>query len=183
LYEAIDGKIGEKTLPFKNASLPNPDTFFFQKMDEIIRNATAENKEERLNSVDKLYDALRDAIDILDMQPGATDFHNTKWVWAGIFAALLSVAAMTLWHLAGEPGKSTITSKSVPALSIDRQSIAGSGIPIEDSMGQTTPTTSMLTNDGSTLRLIPGGKITLPRSISKSESFNTFRRQRRGAPG
>jgi serine/threonine-protein kinase len=174
LYEAIDGKIGEKTLPFKNASLPNPDTFFFQKMDEIIRNATAENKEERLNSVDKLYDALRDAIDILDMQPGATDhekpsrlpfFHNTKWVWAGIFAALLSVAAMTLWHLAGEPGKSTITSKSVPALSIDRQSIAGSGIPIEDSMGQTTPTTSMLTNDGSTLRLIPGGKITLPGNI------------------
>jgi serine/threonine-protein kinase len=29
LYEAIDGKIGEKTLPFKNASLPNPDTFFY----------------------------------------------------------------------------------------------------------------------------------------------------------
>ena len=48
LFEAMTGKIGEGTIPFKTASLPNAETPFFEKLDKIIQDATAENKEERL---------------------------------------------------------------------------------------------------------------------------------------
>ncbi len=34
----------------------------------------------------------------------ASLFSNPKWVWAGIFIAVLSVMSMTIWHLMGEPG-------------------------------------------------------------------------------
>jgi serine/threonine-protein kinase len=59
LFEAVAGKIGEGTLPFKTATLENPETRFFEELDEIIQDATAEKKEERTDSVDKLHNALR----------------------------------------------------------------------------------------------------------------------------
>jgi eukaryotic-like serine/threonine-protein kinase len=114
LYEAVDGKINEKTLPFKTASLANSDTPFFQKMDEIIRNATAEKKEDRLDSVEKLHQKLLAAVESLKKepavselrQPGRISFINKpRWIWSGIVLAVVSVAAMTFWHVYGKPEK------------------------------------------------------------------------------
>ena len=47
LFEAVAGKITSEILPLKRVSLPEADTPFFQKLDRIIRDATAENKEDR----------------------------------------------------------------------------------------------------------------------------------------
>ena len=70
LFEAIDGKIDQGTLPFKTASLKNPDTPFFQNMDRIIQDATAENKEDRLASIDQLRRAIQEAIRELKLERG-----------------------------------------------------------------------------------------------------------------
>ena len=43
LYEAIDGKIDKKILPLKTASLASSETPFFQKLDDIIGEATNAN--------------------------------------------------------------------------------------------------------------------------------------------
>ena len=59
LFEAVVGKITSKIIPFQRASLPMVDTPFFQKLDRIIRDATAENKEERLESVELFRNALK----------------------------------------------------------------------------------------------------------------------------
>ncbi|MGD9362871.1 MAG: serine/threonine-protein kinase [Desulfobacterales bacterium] len=40
LFEAITGKIGEGTIPFKTASLPNTEAPFWEKLDRIIQDAT-----------------------------------------------------------------------------------------------------------------------------------------------
>ncbi len=51
LYEAIDGKIDKKSLPFKTAALANPDTPFFRKLDKTIRDATAAGRPRATSSV------------------------------------------------------------------------------------------------------------------------------------
>ena len=65
LFEAITGKLGEGTIPFKTVSLPNTETPFFEKLDRVIQDATAENRENRLASVAQLRTAILDAIDAL----------------------------------------------------------------------------------------------------------------------
>jgi serine/threonine-protein kinase len=61
LFEAITGKIGEGTIPFKTASLPNSETPFFQQLDKVIQDATAENRENRFGSVAQLRTAILEA--------------------------------------------------------------------------------------------------------------------------
>lgn len=64
LYEAITGKMGSqnKHIHFKSVGLENPETPFFKKLDKIIRKATAEEKGERLDSVEKLRSQILNAI-------------------------------------------------------------------------------------------------------------------------
>jgi serine/threonine-protein kinase len=171
LYEAVNGKIGKETIPFKTAGLPNPDTPFFQKLDKIIRDATAEKKEERLDSAEKLGDALEDAIDSLKEEaqavvsegPGRLSFlHQPKWLWTGIVAAIVSMAAMTLWHLMGEPGTtlSHINGPGIASKAVLQQE--GSEFSTVKLKLPGTPGQTLLTEDGATLHFVPGGKITFP---------------------
>ena len=122
LYEAVDGKITSKILPFKCAALANPDTPFFKKLDQIIQNATAEKKEERLTSVGDLRIAILEALNILKTEsiPDTLTtpkpfplLYQPRFIWTGIVIAVVSVAAMGLWHLLGEPGgKKALLKKS-----------------------------------------------------------------------
>ncbi len=63
LYEAVTGKIKPTTLPFKSVGIEKPDTEFFSKLDQIIREATVENKKNRLKSVAEMREALETAIE------------------------------------------------------------------------------------------------------------------------
>jgi serine/threonine-protein kinase len=187
LYEAIDGKIGQGTIPFKAASLQAVETPFFQKLDRVIREATAEQKENRFDSVDKLHNALQDAIDSLKKEtitvvpekPKRSSFlHQPKWIWTGIVTAVVFMAAMALWHLLGEPGKSPIPLKSPPIFSkvlpqTDRNE--SSTVKLKSPV---SPEQTILTDDSATLRYVPGGKVTIPESSEpqseRSEMVNPF---------
>lgn len=167
LHEAIDGKFDQKSLPFKTSSLANPDTPFFRKLDQTIRDATAENKEDRLDSVDKLHNALLEAITDLNketaieipVKPKRLSFlHKPQWIWTGVALAVLSVAAMTVWHMLSTPGKQLgpgdITRTAVDNVQQPQKTVA-----------ETKPDASqpiLLTEDGTTLRLISGGTVALP---------------------
>jgi serine/threonine-protein kinase len=78
LFEAVTGKIGEGTIPFKTVSLPNTETPFFEKLDRVIQNATAENRENRWESVAQLRTAILDAIDTLKKEPATEIFLRSK---------------------------------------------------------------------------------------------------------
>jgi serine/threonine-protein kinase len=175
LFEAIDGKIGEGILPFRTAILENPETRFFQALDTIIQEATAENKDERTDSVDKLHTALQDAIDAskkpetidVSKKPRSSSFpHNPKWIWTGITIAVISVVAMTYWHLFGEPEKARIGVK-IPAVSNKNVSPSESTeISATTTSSQTAAAQSILAEDGATLQFISGGEIILPEKLA-----------------
>ena len=78
LFEAISGKIGQGTTPFKTVSLPNTETPFFEKLDRVIQNATAENRGNRLASVAQLRTATLDAIDAFKKKPVSDKFSGIQ---------------------------------------------------------------------------------------------------------
>lgn len=178
LYEAIDGKIDKKILPMKTASLASTETPFFQKLDKVIRKATAEKKEDRYDSVDKLHKALSNTInrssneatiEISTKQKQLSFLNKAKWIWTGVALALFSVAAMTVWHFLSEPGKGPTSQelaqqaiKQMPQTKLDEDMNTVGSKP--DGSKQT-----LLTKDGTTLRLIPGGTVTLPAKSATEE--------------
>ena len=172
LFEAVTGKIGGNTIPFKSAALPEAKTPFFKSLDNIIQHCTAENKEERLKTVGQLRSLLLDAIARLaeeqvttvSKKPDRTPIlRHPAWIWTGVVVALASVAAMTLWHLFGEPGKKDeIPSRPGIVAQPSEQTPSSANHPTI----QKPPAPTVLTEDGSTLHFIPGGKITSAEKIA-----------------
>jgi len=185
LFEAIAGKIPPETIPFRSASLEKADTPFLQKLDRIIREATAEEREDRTESVAELRKDILDAIDSLKGEtapdisegPARPSFlHQAKWIWTGIAVALISMLAMALWHLTGDPGKSPLLS--------EKTEISKSEIPPADRSGSTkvelkfptSPARSVLGNDGLNMLLAPGGDLSI-RSGDQVEQSKTVKVQ------
>ena len=170
LFEAVNGKINGNILPFKTARLSDPDTPFYKKLDEIIQEATAENKENRLPSIVRFRKALGDAIDQLktrqNQKASSTSrklpfLHDPKWIWVGIFAVIISVGAMAMWHMIGEPetgqvlldSSKNITEEPAP---FDQSKISNVSLPPPGKPGQT-----LLTVDGANLHFISGGIVNI----------------------
>jgi serine/threonine-protein kinase len=170
LFEAIAGKIPPETIPFKSARLAKADTPFLQEMDRIIQDATAEEREDRIDSVAELRRAILQAIESLkgETAPDISEtparplfFYQAKWIWTGIAVALISMLAMALWHLVSEPGKSPV----LP----ERTQISQSEFPQADRSGPTevelksatAPARSIMGKDGLNLLLVPGGDLSI----------------------
>lgn len=176
LFEAIDGKITSKTIPFKQARLPNTDTVFFKKLDQIIQHATAEDRKERFNSVEEFRDAIVEAIKVqkgkstqeISVKKGAgISISHSKWVWGGIAISIISVLLMTLWHLLGEPGKSDLSTKDHTVIT-GKTEKPGPFSPFNATLKHSgTPSKIIKGKDGATLRLIPGGAFLLPAKLGK----------------
>jgi serine/threonine-protein kinase len=170
LCEAVAGKFSSDMIPFKKAGLAKVDTPFQQELDRIIRDATAEEKEKRTESVAELRKALLGALDILQSKKtsdiGATTIrtsfiYQAKWIWAGIVVAVMSMLAMALWHLMDVPGESPLSS--------EKAQIAKSEFPREDrfqpSGVEMEPSGSLSRSitgeDGINMLLIPSGNVSI----------------------
>jgi serine/threonine-protein kinase len=117
LFEAIDGKINSETIPFRMVSLSNLDTPFFQALNRIISTATAEDREERLESVKIFCDALLEAIESSKGKqvPGdstilkrSSILSHSRKSWAAVAVAIVLMAAMAFWHVRAESGKALL---------------------------------------------------------------------------
>jgi len=181
LFEAVDGKTPPETIPFKSAKLSAPDTPFFKNLDRVIREATAEEKDERTKTVAELRKALLEAVDSLERDtapdvpttPGrASLLYQAKWIWTGVAVALISILAMTLWHLTGEPRKSPPPS--------EKTEISKSEFPQADRPGPSRVEAEALSSlgesimgeDGLQMLLIPGGDLSI-RSGNREEQSKT----------
>ena len=170
LFEAITGKIGEGTIPFKAVSLPNIEIPFFEKLDRVIQDATAENRENRLESIAQLKTATLEAIDAYKKEPAAINLpgskrspflHNPKWIWTGVAIAIIAVAAMTTWHLMGEPGNSSKVLESPPIVSSEvKKAYRNKSSPIEILLSD-IPKQSILAEDGASMHFVTAGMVTL----------------------
>ena len=180
LFEAIDGKIGEGILPFKTASLQEAETPFFQNMDRIIQQATAEKKEDRPESIEQLRRAILDAIRELKYEkeaelsarPGRVSaWQKPQWIWSGVMLAIFAVVAMTIWHLVGDPGKSAEVLESPAEISRNViQSDLRESSPVEIAVSD-PPKRSILAEDGASMHFVPAGEV----SLSKSPNSPTKR--------
>jgi serine/threonine protein kinase len=171
LFEAIDGKIGKGILPFKAASLQNPDSLFFQKLDRIIQHATAEKKEDRLELIDRLRRAILDAIRELKYEKEADlsgktgcipALYKPRWIWTGVAIAIVAVTAMTIWHLMGEPGNSSKILESPPIIGNGVKKAYSNESSSIEIMLSDTPKQSILAEDGASMHFVPAGMVTLP---------------------
>lgn len=168
LFEAVEGKMPPTTIPFKSAKLGKPNTPFFQALDQIIQDATAENKDNRLESVKRFRNALQLAIDSLktqtvpDSHPSSREPSSTahfKWLWVGIAVAIFSMAAMTVWHLVGNPWGQKQPLRETGITGHKSGSSTTSRLPEAELLATGGLAKSIMGNDGITMRLIPGGAL------------------------
>ncbi len=180
LFESINGKITSNTIPMKSAALANPETPFFTKMDRIIQEATAEDKNDRFQSVTQFRNALLEGIATEAWKPEKTQKYvlpsarsdvstpaRPKWFWPGIAVAGISAGliGLWLWHVLDEPGKlapnlkapQVIHEYAPPEPSVDSGQDPRPIAPLKQILE---------TEDGVTLHLISGGSIPLPESFS-----------------
>lgn len=166
LFEAIDGRITSKTIPFKQVGLPNPEAPFFKRLDQIIQEATVGDREKRLESVKLFHSALLEVVD--DSKKGKLSvitspyryffsFTHPKWIWTGIAVALFSVTAMIVWHLTGEPGDPRKITKTFQTLLLSPTKQADSDPTDGEPVSRNSMPQTIMGQDGITMHLIPGG--------------------------
>lgn len=172
LYELVTGAMGGKPALFwKTAHLPHPDTPFLKRLDGIIQQATAEDKNKRTAPIKLLRQAI---VDLLEMEgtfgsrldglflrgPGTK---KAIIILATVIAiGLASIAFHILYHRENGRSPTTPPSEISRSESIQNQSLnltQRSDAPIETSSLRSTLTGK----DGATLRLIPGGDVILPK--------------------
>ena len=119
LYEAINGKLNPKMVPFKTVALENPKTNLLKAMDGIIRKATDEDHRKRYQTVAELRQAILNALKSVHEEEKLPRSHvrlpaYVRWLWAGIAIVLIVVGGMTIYHLVGSvPEKAITTSAEV----------------------------------------------------------------------
>lgn len=194
LYEAIAGKIKPGTLPFKEAKLENPETPFFKKLDKIIRETTAENKEKRPESIREFRKALLDAIGTTgknaERESFSVDTHpregfqkplKLKWLVGSIAGALVLLIAFAAFWLGGKVTRKGSIPLHVqkPSMSSTSPSSSGQSETVKIIPPSSAPFPEVLkAEDGARLHLIQGGKFLVPEKFGtesgKTVAVNSF---------
>ena len=103
LYEMVEGKMSEKVKPFKQAKLSHPETGFLKALDQILRDATAENPNDRIDSVEILKTRLTELV----YQKGSPQERRVREktlvslkmvIMVLVFSAAMGAIAMHLAH-------------------------------------------------------------------------------------
>jgi eukaryotic-like serine/threonine-protein kinase len=163
LFEAIIGDTVKETVPFKEVGLVNPGTPFLQKLDQIIRLATAEDKDRRLPSTEQFRTLILEAIkesgtkaagktSDAETQPQASRIVPKLPQWSGfamsLIILLLFIVIAVLWYVKGQPLKENKETHLPQQLSGESGRKPASAIPLKD-----LPRT-MMGEDGLTMIII-----------------------------
>ena len=149
LYEAIVGKLDQKSVPFKAVHLEAPDTDFLKTMNGVIRKATDENQQNRYQTISELRRALQNALKLLrkekqQPQPDVTPA-TIRWLWAGIVLVLIAIGAMTIYHLVDSENSETARVETTQILD---ENIDRAVFDIEN------PDASLIAQDGREMKLV-----------------------------
>jgi serine/threonine-protein kinase len=167
LFEAVSGKMKPDQIPFRQASLAGTETSFLQALDRIIREATAEERDERTVSVETLDQALTEALKGGENEASSLENIQTtrkrnlrSFFLIGGLALILAIAATFGFLAFHERGHGPADSSGAPSHALalgevfegEARQIPGNGPP---------PAESFHAKDGTTLRLVHGGRVTL----------------------
>lgn len=174
LYEAVSGKMKQDQIPFKKATLASAETPFFRKLDQVIQDATDEDRSKRLPSVDALKQAIEEALagasrgDASSAERARAE-KSRRWRSWVLGAVLLVVAAAAIGtgvfffherpHVsnpASHPASPNMAENKAFDKEIGRESRAGPGSP---------PAALLKGPDEDMKHLIAGGTVMLPKSF------------------
>jgi serine/threonine-protein kinase len=82
--------------------------------------------------------------------------HRPLFIWTGIVIAILSMALMALWHLMGEPWKTSMALKNKQIMPAELSQTGSSDHP---EIAATSPASSILGKDGNPMLFIQGGEL------------------------
>ncbi|MDD3815862.1 MAG: SUMF1/EgtB/PvdO family nonheme iron enzyme, partial [Desulfocapsaceae bacterium] len=168
IYEAIVGKMGPDTIPFKSARLPEADSPFFRELDLILQQATAEEKTERFSSIEEFREAMAAALVRSRQKPSIArqTFEGKKLRWKAttIIAVLLVLIGLVALYLHERPHIDSPQKTSAPG---SVQKLENGQEPGEPPPLQSTgpPPARLQGKDYDIMRLVPGGEITLPQDF------------------
>lgn len=168
LYEAIEGKMTQKRdRPFKTVQLSAPSSRFFSRIDRVIQNATAKNRNQRTSSVSVLRKELADIIQesVHADTVSHTKRHKRQLLLTGTIGAfliLLLAGAFGLHLIRMESGTNAARNKRVAVVPSEnynfdfktRPPASPEKFPLEKPLPET-----ISGSDGMVLRLVPGGEV------------------------
>jgi len=112
LFEAGQGTITEKTIPFTSVFFKNPQSPFLIELNEIIKKATAESPDNRYQSIPEMKSALLKALELLGAKSNQEQNNQSEtrrftrittiphvWLAVGGVIAVIAVGAMGMYHL------------------------------------------------------------------------------------
>ncbi len=168
LYEVIEGKMTqERNKPFETVHLSSTSTRMLLRLDKVVRNATAKDRNQRTSSIKILRKELED---IIQESAYADSLSTTKkhkkqiLLISGVATALLLLLATTfgvhLINMESDQGKNqTNTTSAVHSTEIfDFGFETTSPTQVPDAARDEPLPEKILGSDGMTLRLVPGGK-------------------------
>ncbi|MBW2096356.1 MAG: protein kinase [Deltaproteobacteria bacterium] len=177
LHEAVDGRVRANTIPFKQARLKNTNSLFFEKLNGVIQNATAEEKQSRTGSVKELRNALMEVLgsamneesgrvasgsQVLTIFPEVFSAHR-KWFYGISIATVAAIIIGLVWFL-GIPEKPLQVSSHLKSLSPGTAKIDPSIAANPAATQQPSPVSMPRTltgEDGASLHLVPGGTLNI----------------------
>lgn len=175
LYEAAAGKMGSDQIPFKQAKLKEPETFFYQRLDQVIQAATAEDRNQRLASVETLKQAIEEVLAEggKKIVPIATDSsltrRHSRLAWALIIALVVAASLITglgIMHVyMGDHGPPSPLRTSLSGPDQGRTSNQQEN---PSSAKTASPAQVLQGKDQNTLHLIPAGTVTLPANFDST---------------
>ena len=170
LYEAVSGRISPATVPFKKACLRDLKTLFFQELNLIIQEATAEERKDRISSVRDLRVKLEEIIGgtyggaELSGEALVKGWKNRKrMLFIGMIALLLTIGGHIAYHkiykYKAQQNTTTFTQafSTAPPASTKNGPVKSSGSDGE----QLTLSNPISGQNGTVFRFMPGGTITL----------------------
>ena len=149
LYEAVDGKIGPKTIPLKSVKLSETVPPLLKTIDAIVQKATSEDLAQRFQTIRELRLAITDALNDSSGIPSEAARQGKRtnlhvWTRISIVTTLIGLLAIALWHVLGNPGmfrqsdENPLMDETTPSTEIQKQSDVGTlKTPIRAREGRT----------------------------------------------
>jgi serine/threonine protein kinase len=167
LYEAVCGKMPPTMIPFKKVCLINAESAFYQGLDRIIQQATAEDPKDRIPSAQVLTQAITELVGgekasaqtPETLPPSSPRARRAHYIAAVLALLLLGSAIFGIAHYIGMKESATPSGASIPLPPETKTTTSPSNT------NSLAPLQTLTGQDGETLDLVPPGTVKLPLNL------------------
>ncbi len=180
LYEAVSGRMVSKetAFPWRTAHLLEADTPFLKRLDRIVRQATAEDRNQRIPTVGALRQSLLEVLGVEGgVRAGSLEARSPwllHWKPRALIAALALVAAAAvvtlILHLVDMRQRRAAAPSAQPSSSsvMSAAPSPGGEVTSTPKASNGSPVPALRGRDGAALKLVPAGEVTIAKESEGS---------------